>query len=221
VAAVTDTTGQDCATYRIALGAYVLGSLEPAERSRVERHLTECSACRNVLTDLAVVPGLLSRTTVDDLGAVEVATVPLQAERAVRELNRRRHAARRRNAMAAVAAAAMIVTGVGIGLAVTGSSGGTTVSATSETTHVSARVNIANRTSGTVFSLRLSGVAPGEHCALVAVSRAGDQQTAANWIASYQGKAKVRGESAIRQSDLVSLRVVTATGEQLVSIPVD
>lgn len=39
--------------------AYVLGALSPQERSRYERHLAECPACREAVASLAGMPGLL------------------------------------------------------------------------------------------------------------------------------------------------------------------
>jgi hypothetical protein len=42
-------------------GAYVLGALAPAERSAYERHLGTCSACREAVAEIAVLPGLLGR----------------------------------------------------------------------------------------------------------------------------------------------------------------
>lgn len=42
-------------------GAYVLGALSPAERSRFEMHLAECQECRDAVAGLAVLPGLLRR----------------------------------------------------------------------------------------------------------------------------------------------------------------
>jgi anti-sigma factor RsiW len=42
-------------------GAYVLGSLAPAERTMYERHLAVCPACREAVGEIAVLPGLLGR----------------------------------------------------------------------------------------------------------------------------------------------------------------
>ncbi len=50
-----------CAETRLALGAYVLGALEPADRSRVDAHLATCVECREELASLAGIPGLLGR----------------------------------------------------------------------------------------------------------------------------------------------------------------
>lgn len=52
-----------CGEIRIALGVYVLGAIEPAERSQVEAHLAGCPACRDELAGLAALPALLSRVS--------------------------------------------------------------------------------------------------------------------------------------------------------------
>jgi anti-sigma factor RsiW len=51
----------------IALGAYVLGALERAERRETEAHLELCPACRAELERLAPLPGLLSRLSEEEV----------------------------------------------------------------------------------------------------------------------------------------------------------
>lgn len=50
----------DCAHVRIALGVYVLGAIDPAERALVDAHLATCEACQAELDDLADLPALLA-----------------------------------------------------------------------------------------------------------------------------------------------------------------
>lgn len=47
--------------YAREAGAYVLGSLAPAERTLYERHLSVCPVCREEVAEIAVLPGLLGR----------------------------------------------------------------------------------------------------------------------------------------------------------------
>lgn len=219
---VSDAAARRCAAHRVALGGYVLGGLEPGERADLEEHLAGCAACRDELSRLAVLPGLLARTSFEDLQAGDPSIVADRAERAIRELSRRRHQARRRRWLSVAAAVVVMVagSGIGIGIAASGGPSGTTVQATDASTHVSATVGIRSRPTGTAFTVQLAGVNPGERCRLVAISRSGAQDTAASWVANYQGKASVSGESAVARSDLRSVRVVTAAGRQLVTIPV-
>ena len=50
----------DCSEARVALGVYVLGAIDPAERALLEAHLDTCEACRAELADLADLPALLA-----------------------------------------------------------------------------------------------------------------------------------------------------------------
>ena len=50
-----------------SLGAYLLGALDPAERSVFERHLNTCQVCREELIRLAPLPGLLGQVNLADL----------------------------------------------------------------------------------------------------------------------------------------------------------
>ncbi|WP_199439127.1 zf-HC2 domain-containing protein [Umezawaea beigongshangensis] len=60
----------------VALGAYLLGSLDPAERSEFERHVSDCARCRDEMVRLAPLPGLLGQLTLDDLPAPEPLDLP-------------------------------------------------------------------------------------------------------------------------------------------------
>jgi hypothetical protein len=50
----------DCQEARIALGVYVLGAIDPAERALVDAHLATCEACQAELAELADLPTLLA-----------------------------------------------------------------------------------------------------------------------------------------------------------------
>jgi hypothetical protein len=55
----------------VSVGAYLLGALDPAERSAFEEHLTTCSTCKAELLRLAPLPGLLQRLTPEEFDAIE------------------------------------------------------------------------------------------------------------------------------------------------------
>ncbi len=59
-------SGGDCRQIRPALGVYVLGAIEPAERAEVDEHLSWCPACREELSGLAGLPALLHRVPVSE-----------------------------------------------------------------------------------------------------------------------------------------------------------
>ena len=56
----------ECAVARQELGVYLLGTISPADRSVVDRHLAACSRCREELVSLAGLPALLQRVPATD-----------------------------------------------------------------------------------------------------------------------------------------------------------
>ena len=54
-----------CAGIRMALGVYVVGAIEPADRVLVEQHVALCGECRAELAALAGIPALLNRVTLE------------------------------------------------------------------------------------------------------------------------------------------------------------
>jgi anti-sigma factor RsiW len=93
-------------------GAYVLGSLSPADRSAFERHLAGCPDCALRVRELAGLPGLLSRVSPDvleSLGAPE----PVPPTLLPALVGRARRSQRRRTTVLVglAAAAAVVVAG--------------------------------------------------------------------------------------------------------------
>lgn len=64
------TQTRECAASQVELGAYILGAIGPADRARVNVHLSDCQDCRNELADLAGLPALLSLVTEQDAAAL-------------------------------------------------------------------------------------------------------------------------------------------------------
>jgi hypothetical protein len=92
--------------------------------------------------------------------------------------------------------------------------------ATDATTKVSATVALTPAPAGTALVLSLRGVAPGEHCELVAVGRDGRRETAATWVATYSGEAHVTGTTGLTVDRIDRLEVTTPEGATLVRLPV-
>ncbi|MGH3238449.1 MAG: zf-HC2 domain-containing protein, partial [Streptosporangiaceae bacterium] len=65
---MTQTWG--CTDARPSLGVYVLGAIEPAERSLVDAHLATCRDCRDELAGLAALPALLARVNPDEISRI-------------------------------------------------------------------------------------------------------------------------------------------------------
>jgi anti-sigma factor RsiW len=136
---------------------YVLGAIDPAERSQVEAHLSMCPSCRDELAGMAGLPALLSRVSEPQIAHVAGPPEELldsllakaadqrqsereqlrrqaeqtQVERAERErieLRTRRASRRRRWPRIAVAAGIVMLAGMLLGGLVTGGGGGRPVS---------------------------------------------------------------------------------------------
>ena len=113
--------GWDCTDTRQALGVYVLGAIDPAERSQVDRHITGCRECRDELAGLAGLPALLSRVSADEVGRIsgeDAEPVPAGAappEDFVESVLSLTAARRRRNRrwQAVAAAAAVVIAAAG------------------------------------------------------------------------------------------------------------
>jgi hypothetical protein len=66
----------DCAEARLSLGVYVLGAIDPAERTLVDHHLATCRDCRDELAGLAGLPALLARVSTAEAIALAASDSP-------------------------------------------------------------------------------------------------------------------------------------------------
>jgi anti-sigma factor RsiW len=202
----------------VAVGAYALGALEPAERAAVERHLRTCPSCAADAAEFAALPPLLALVAPEDLDAEPAEPSPGLFERmaaaAAKDSAGRRMSRGRRLLVAAV------VAGV-LGLA------GTTawwVASAPETAHtavagaVQLTVTADPQSDGTVLDVAVAGVAPGEECRLVVVDRAGGRHQAGSWTASYAGRATFRGWTTVSRSDVRDVVLVGTDGGDLVRV---
>jgi anti-sigma factor RsiW len=230
-----------CRDVELSLGALVLGALEPAERPALEAHLASCPRCTAILADLAPLPGLLHRLNPIERSLAEpsrssapqpqseptpLAPPPELLERLVGAARRERARRRRRTWAAAVAAAAVLL-GVVLAGTITGGRWGddqppsaTVASATDAHTNVRADVRLTADAWGSALALRLTGVAPEEHCSLVAIDDHGRRDVASTWVATYEGAATVTGHTSFRSGQITRVVVVTADGRTLVRVPI-
>jgi predicted anti-sigma-YlaC factor YlaD len=222
-------TTLSCAEARLSLGAYVVGALDPDDRITVEHHLESCPACRDELSDLAGLPGLLARVDVTELLQGEPSAPPELLDRLLAAAATDNRVARRRRFMAAAAAVAIASAGTAAAAAQIAeghntsppavTAQGRVLTAADATTHVAARISEQPKNWGTAVRVQLTGVPEGETCSLVVVSRSGEHEVAATWKVNYTGDVDVQGASAWAAADIASYAVVTADGEQLVSVP--
>ncbi len=233
----------NCSQVQLCLGAYLLGALDPNERVLVDQHVGRCPSCRRELAELAGLPALLSRLTLADVtgqapgspprvqpveqpssqlldrllnsAAGEQSTAPAPAA------SRPRH--RRLTLVAAGIAVAAAIAASGTLVAVHFSSRtlpGPVAAGPNPRMRVVLQASLTPRPWGTAIDAHLSGVAPGEHCQLVAVAADGHQEVAGTWQATYEGRADVTGATAISTSALIQLRILTGNGRLLATMPI-
>ena len=109
-----------CRNFREMLGVYVVGAIEPNERSLLDAHLNQCYGCREELAGIAVLPAMLHRIPVaeaeqiaqtDPLGTDQEDPAPHVLSGLLTEVRGRRRTKRVRTVLAAAAAIMLAVSG--------------------------------------------------------------------------------------------------------------
>jgi Putative zinc-finger len=230
----------DCGDIRRALGVYVVGAIEPAERATVDAHLPHCTDCREELAGLAGLPALLGRVPKEDaerlaLGSEELEEAPAELlDSLLRQVAARRRA-RRWRGIAAAAAAAIIAVGGGIvgGAVVSHSHSPTEVTAylargSNPTTGVTAAVYYRPEgTSGAMASetsmqVGVTGIANGTRCGFWLTTTSGQRL----WVADWTVNASKNGNwfsvwSHTPIADVHSFDISNPSGKVLVTILAD
>ncbi|WP_433332668.1 anti-sigma factor family protein [Spirillospora sp. CA-294931] len=224
----------------MSLGVYVLGAIDPAERTRVDAHLEHCPACRDELAGLAGLPALLGR--VDEAQLREVTGPPPEMldsllARAARDRPRWRSGW---VPLAAAASLLLALGGVAGGL-VTASArddrpvavrtvtpapsayptgNAEKLTAASPGDRVKAEVLLGKKKWGTSVELHLSGAPYGQRCRLYAVSRDGQRDMLGSWYVAYKkGYGKYYGSTMFQRGQIFTLEIVTLDGKPLITIP--
>jgi len=206
----------------VAVGAYALGALDPAERADVERHLRECPSCAAEAAEFAALPPLLALVPPEDLDAEPIEPSPGLFERMAAVAAAEKRAAHRRSTRGRLLIAAVAVAVLAIG----GSTVWWATSGPSETAHeavagtVHLTVTAAASSDGTDLDVAVAGVAPGENCRLVVVDRDGVRHQAGSWTASYAGRATFRGWTTVSRDDVRDVVLIGTDGSDLVRVRV-
>jgi anti-sigma factor RsiW len=208
---------------RLELGAYLLGSLAPAERAAVDRHLSTCADCRAELASLAPLPGLLGRLAPDEArdGLVAPAADLLPRTLSVVGAERRRErrtVQRWRVLTAAAAVAALAGLGVTVVPMMTPGPASTPMAAVAGVA-ASGSGTLEARTWGTALQLTLAGLPPAGSYQAFATARDGRTEVVASWGPTPSGRATVQGATAIQRADLAEVQVRTADGRPLMTLP--
>jgi hypothetical protein len=233
----------DCRDIRHALGVYVLGAIDPAERSMVDAHLSTCPECREELAGLAGLPALLRRIPVaeaqelaeDDLGELAgagLSRAEVPSEEMLRSLLARTTQTRQTRRWRGLAAAAAVVVVAGAAGAAgwsamhqPGDADGTpvlahftSVSATNPATHVAATVRYAARGWGTALDTRVKNVPSGATCQLEVIDSSGHTTVVGGWTTTYdEGSVWYPGSSSVAPDSVRSFEI-TSQGKILVKV---
>jgi len=184
-----------CRNFRELLGVYVLGAIEPNERSMLDAHLNQCYGCREELAGLAVLPALLHRIPVAEAeemvrGAQTTTDQEDPAPRALSglltDIKARRRTRRRRTVLAAAAA---IIVAVGGTVATTNAltERPHSSSAVLEVVHahrgaITGTVKYGESTSGAEIWTRVSGITQWKRCEFWVTTADGSTQQVGGWM---------------------------------------
>jgi predicted anti-sigma-YlaC factor YlaD len=230
---VTGAGSPACREIRQLLGVYVVGAIDPAERSLVDEHLGSCAACRDELAGLAGLPAMLSRVPAEDVARLGAAVVSLPEPQEpspelltalLRKVAARRRTRVWRGAASVAAAAAIAAGGTAAVLNLTGSPAPATwsASAMNPVTHVSAVVDYTHTARGTDMRVRVSGIKAGTTCNFWVYTRKG-WAAAGSWTVStgtYGQTPWYPTSAPVSPSSVHDFRITAAgTGKVLVNIP--
>jgi predicted anti-sigma-YlaC factor YlaD len=227
----------DCSAARLSLGVYVLGAIDPAERSLVDAHLATCRDCRDELAGLAGLPALLARVSAEEAfalaaepfpGAAAGAELPRNSEpprellATVLDLTAARQRRRRWwNASLTVAAALIIAVGVFGGLRLgsspaqqtnpnlsVGPANGSWETVTGHSAGMTATVKYRSVGWGTQLNAEVAGIPVGTNCQLWIIDAAGHRTLAGGWLTDYdEGSVWYPASAAVNSEDVVAFQV--------------
>ena len=235
----------ECPEARLSLGVYVLGAIEPADRSLVDAHLTTCRDCRDELAGLAGLPALLSRVSAEEAAALAAVEGPPPGGRAsgghqappellatVIDLTAARRRRRRwRDVGLGVAAALIIAVGVfgGLRLGVSqappptasganyaGAPNGPWRTVTTSANGMSATVQYRPMGWGTQLQAEVSGIPVGTSCRLWIIGPGGTRTLAGGWVTdNHEGTVWYPGSAAMAGNRVRGFQVTVGSTQTL------
>ena len=222
--------------------AYVLGALSPADRRAFEIHLKGCAACAGSVGELAGLPGLMSRVSLDQLTA-EAEPLPETLLPSLARAARRQRGRRRLVVGTSAAAAACLIAAGAVAVTrpdsparplATPSSPAPSASTPSGTANltftsvvpspVTASARLLDMAWGTRIDLTCEYEAKGSFpadglpYALVVIDRKGAAQQVAAWKSLPGRKLTVPGASSLTRRDIAAVEIRTLTGRPILRL---
>jgi hypothetical protein len=231
----------DCSDARLSLGVYVLGAIDPAERSLVDAHLATCRDCRDELAGMAGLPALLARVNPDEVSRIRADDTvrastderpPEELLGTVLDLADARRRRTRWRFLATAAAVVVLAGGLFGGLSSAtstthtvyteqfpgGSGAWETAHATSKITGASATVAYSDELWGNSFEVLVNRIPVGTTCQLWVVHPNGTRTQVADWTtARDEGHVWYSG-SMSSSSEPVSSFQITAGNKLLLAV---
>jgi hypothetical protein len=232
------TPDRNCREVRAALGVYLVGAIDPADRALLDSHLAWCAGCREELAGLAALPGRLGSVpagdvtmlVVDEPGAAGPEDLP---EAGLRSLLERAAAARRRlrwRRVAAAAAVAVMASAAAVAVsrvvyppvlrpAAASVPWAVTAHGRDPRTGAAATVSYLPRPWGLQMQVRVSRISPGTRCELLVIGP-GWRAVAGGWtVAAGHADASYPASAPVGVPGIRGFLVATMTGQTLVSVP--
>lgn len=229
-----------CGEIRQALAVYVLGAIEPADRTVVDRHLGECADCRQELAGLAPLPALLRRVPVHEVSALVDADASgnprddqpsRPALRYMLAQAGRRRTRDLRTRVIAAAAVGLLAGGGAIAawhathpvaqrpLAAATPGWSVTPRAADPRTHVSATVRYTAMPWGLQLSVQVAGLPAGTTCQVDVISRQGRVTIAGGWTLTSGPANWYPASSPVSPSDVRAF-TVSSGSKIVVTVPI-
>jgi anti-sigma factor RsiW len=227
-----------CREIKQALGVYVLGAIDPAERAQVDEHLSSCLECREELASLAGLPAMLRKVPIveaerlaapePDPELVGVPSAEMLTSLVARTTNVRR--IHRWRTVAAAAAVAIVALGGGAfaanALQSSGAQGGpghTVVwhqtSGTGPVAGARLVVRYRHEPWGTQMEVNVTGLRPGTVCQFQVTDATGGTSMVGSWTA-WPGTSWYPASTWLGEQQLRSFQV-TIDGKVAATAPAD
>jgi Putative zinc-finger len=221
-----------CRRFRELLGVYVVGAIEPNERSLLDEHLNQCYGCREELAGLAVLPALLHRIPVSEAeqltqpgpDAVDPDNpAPRVLSRLLVEVRARQRSRRFRTVLAAAAALIIAVGGSVAVSTVIDRSDNSTISLDRvfvQKGAISGEVKYGQSASGsTVIWVHVHGVPEWTNCKLFVQTADGRTQLVGGWLVGQDGGQLWYPSQASVPETTVTGFVLKAGGKVMLRFP--
>src|SRR5215472_7856978 len=236
--ASTVTGMAGCREIRQALGVYVLGAIDPAERAMVDEHLSSCQECREELASLAGLPAMLRKVPIVEAERLaaperdpELAGVP-SAEMLTSLIARTTNVRRMHRWRTVAAAAAVAIVALGGGAFVANAlqspsaqgSGQSHMawhqtSGTGSVTGAHLTVRYRNQPWGTQMEVNVTGLQPGSVCQFQVTDATGGKSVVGSWTA-WSGTYWYPASTWLGEQELRSFQV-TIDGKVVATAPVE